>query len=86
MLCNFILTQDCECVAFHAKKLVSLAIKTYELDDIDKDQLLTFAAISDGTKIANNLHAVVAGFKAVDAGAIDPITQRLIKPQTHNVF
>ena len=45
-----------------------------------------FAATSDGAKVTNHMHQVMAGFKIVDVAAIGPITNRLIKPQTRNVF
>ena len=45
---------------------------------------LVFAITSNGTKIESNLHQVVAGLKIVDVGAIDPMMDLLIKPQSRN--
>ena len=56
------------------------------LDNVGRNRLLVFAINSDGAKMTNNLHQVVAGLKVVDVGAIETMTDKLIKPQSLNVY
>jgi len=83
--CKYQSTDDGECITFEAKELVRLVINSYQLNNIGKRRPLVWAVTSDGSKISNHLHIVIAGFKVVDIGAIDPITKKIIKPQTRNV-
>ena len=56
------------------------------LHDVGRNRSLVFAIASDGAKITNNLHQVIAELKVVDVGAIDPMTDEFIKPQSRNVY
>ena len=56
----------------------------YELDTIGKIRPLAFAVASYGAKVSNHLHQAIAGCKVVDIGVIDPVTNRLVKPQTRD--
>ena len=82
--CTSMPTESGECVTFEAKQMLKVTIMTCKLNDVGKNRSLIFAVTSDGAKITNNLHQVVAGFKMCDAGATDPSTNRLIKPQSRN--
>ena len=64
---------------------MKVLIFTYELHNIRRIRSLVFAITSNGTKITNNLHQVIAGLKVVDVGAINPITNKFIKPQSCNI-
>ena len=63
--------------------MLSVAIKACQLETIGNIRTFVFTVASDRTKITN-LHQVIVGFKVVDVGAIDPLNNRLVKPQTTN--
>ena len=53
-----------------------------KLGTIGKIRPLVFAVASNGVKITNHLYQGIAGFKVVDVSATDPLTNRLVNPQT----
>ena len=78
------LTNEGECAAFDTNQWVKALIISCKLENIARIRSLVFATSSNGDKITKNVHQVVAGLKIVDTGAIDPMTDRLVKPQSRN--
>ena len=65
---------------FDVKHILSVVMGVHELSDIWKERSIEFTVASDGANINNDLHQVIIGFKVADTCAIDPSTNRIIKP------
>ena len=65
--------------------MLPLLFKTYGIHEEATSNSVELALTCDGTDVTNNLSQMIRGFKMIHHAGVNPLSGKIISPQTRNV-